>query len=132
MWSSLSFLTPFTLDAALQNHHVLSKYISGFHLTLSFHDIPKSSSTVGLIDNEYELLHVVYPGYFSPDYERSKISLLKVPLRASGPEPQLYTFTVTCNEGQGFAVASGADYVVWLGNNDEYGELSFVGGEFYY
>jgi hypothetical protein len=91
----------------------LSKYISSFHPTLSFHDIPKSSSTVlGLDGNEYELRHVVYPGYFSPDYEWSKISL-KVPLRASGPEPQLYsTFTVRCNEGHGFDVASGAGYVV--------------------
>jgi hypothetical protein len=88
-------------------------------------------NTVGLDDDENELLHVVYPGYFSPDYEWSKISL-KVPLRASGSEPQLYTFTVTSNEGHGFDVASGAGYEVWLGDNDEYGELLFEGGQFYY
>ena len=81
-------------------------------------------------DDEYELVHVVYPGNFSPDYEMSKITL-KVPLRASGPEPQMYIFTMTSNEGQGLDVGAGAGYEVWLGP-DEYGELLFEGGQFYY
>jgi hypothetical protein len=80
-------------------------------------------------NHDYELLHAVYPGSFSSDLAGSNV-VVKVPLRASGPEPQTYMFTMTSNEGHG--LEDGGGYEVWLGDFLS-GELLFKGGDkFYY
>ncbi|KAG7360870.1 peptidase S1 and S6 chymotrypsin/Hap family protein [Nitzschia inconspicua] len=74
-----------------------------------------------------ELLHVVYPGNFSPDLRHSNINVV-LPLTGSGgSKERTYIFTMTSNEGQGMETG---EYQVWLGSIDD-GELLFEGGIFY-
>jgi hypothetical protein len=79
-------------------------------------------------DNDYVLLHVVYPGTFSPDLKFSERKV-EIPLEGVNENAsQSYIFTMTSNEGQGLDMGG---FQVWLGAVDD-GTLLFEGGVFYY
>lgn len=97
---------------------------------ISVLDERQSMSTAGQQPDKpnSELLHIVYPGSFSDDLIKGETAVT-VPLQLESNFHQTYRFTMTSNEGLGFA--DGGGYQVWLGGRPDR-KVLFEGGDFYY